>query len=105
MALNADQPCGKPLKNDLPDWAAMDRQCAARSTQKFRPLYDRLYAQLAAWRQGKPTILRTINRYHDFIGFEDAHLHPGPGTADSRFRRPLEQDDLREGQSPRLRLR
>jgi hypothetical protein len=46
--LNADRPCGKPLKDDLPDWSAMDRQCAIRSTQKFRPLYDRLYAQVAA---------------------------------------------------------
>jgi lysophospholipase L1-like esterase len=74
--LAADQPCGKPLKNNLPDWSAMDRRCAARSAQKFRALYDRLYAQVAAWRQGKPTILRTINRYNDFIGFNDAHLTP-----------------------------
>jgi hypothetical protein len=72
--LNADRPCGKPLKNDLPDWSAMNRQCALRSTQKYRPLYDRLYAQVAAWRQGKPTILRTINRYNDFIGFTDVHF-------------------------------
>ena len=46
----------------------MERQCSIRSTQKFRPPYDRLYAQIAAWRRGKPTILRTINRYNDFIG-------------------------------------
>ena len=72
--LSADQPCGRPLKNGLPDWSAMDRSCAARSAQKSRPLYDRLYAQVATWRQGKPTILRTINRYNDFIGFKDAHL-------------------------------
>jgi lysophospholipase L1-like esterase len=74
--LNADRPCGKPLKHDLPDWSAMDRQCAVRSTQRFRPLYDRLYAQVAAWRQGMPTILRTINRYNDFVGFKDIHLTP-----------------------------
>ena len=74
--LNADEPCGKPVKNDLPDWSAMNRQCATRSAQKFAPLYDKLYTQVAAWRQGKPTILRTINRYNDFIGFKDAHLTP-----------------------------
>jgi len=72
--LDADQPCGKPLKHDWPDWPAMNRQCAIRSVQKFRPLYDRLYAQVAAWRQGKPTILRTISRYNDWIGYKDAHL-------------------------------
>jgi hypothetical protein len=67
--MNADQPCGKPLKNDMPDWSAMDRQCAIRSAQQYRSSYDRLYSQIASWRQGKPTILRTINRYNDFIGW------------------------------------
>jgi lysophospholipase L1-like esterase len=47
-----------------------------RSTQKYRPTYDRLYSQIASWRQGKPTILRTINRYNDFIGWTDANLTP-----------------------------
>lgn len=74
--MNADQPCGKPLKNDMPDWSEMDRQCAIRSAQKYRPSYDRLYSQIASWRQGKPTILRTINRYNDFIGWTDANLTP-----------------------------
>jgi len=66
--LSAEEPCGKPLLFGLPDWSAMDRQCATRSAQKFAPLYDKLYARVAAWRQGKPTILRTINRYNDVIG-------------------------------------
>jgi hypothetical protein len=74
--MNADQPCGKPLKNDMPDWSAMDRQCAIRSAQQYRSSYDRLYSQIASWRQGKPTILRTINRYNDFIGWTDANLTP-----------------------------
>jgi hypothetical protein len=33
-----------------------------------------LYARVAAWRQGKPTILRTINRYNDIIGPPNPHL-------------------------------
>jgi hypothetical protein len=79
--LAAEEPCGKSLMSapgsvfSLPDWSAMDRECATRSAQKFAPLYDKLYAQVAAWRQGKPTILRTINRYNDFIGAG----HPRPG--------------------------
>ena len=78
--LAAEEPCGKPLMSapgsvfSLPDWSAMDRECATRSAQKFAPLYDKLYAQVAAWRQGKPTILRTINRYNDFIGAPTAQL-------------------------------
>ena len=78
--LAAEEPCGKPLMLavgsavGLPDWSAMDRQCATRSAQKFAPLYDKLYARVAAWRQGKPTILRTINRYNDVIGAPVAQL-------------------------------
>ena len=37
-------------------------------------MYQKLYSQIAAWRDGRPTILRTINRYSDWIGFTDAHL-------------------------------
>jgi lysophospholipase L1-like esterase len=74
--LAAEEPCGKPLLFGLPDWSAMDRQCATRSAQKFAPLYDKLYARVAAWRQGKPTILRTINRYNDVIGAPIAQLTP-----------------------------
>jgi hypothetical protein len=72
--LAAEQPCGAPLVNNVPDWSAMTRECATRSAQQFAPLYDRLYAQVAAWRQGKPTILRTINRYNDFIGSPSVYL-------------------------------
>ena len=72
--LSAEQPCGKPLMFGPPELSAMDRQCATRSAQKFAPLYDKLYARVAAWRQGKPTILRTINRYNDIIGPPNAHL-------------------------------
>jgi lysophospholipase L1-like esterase len=74
--LNADEPCGAPVKNDLPDWTVMTRPCAVRSAKAYRPLYDRLYAQIAGWRAGKPTILRTIDRYNDFIGEESLGLTP-----------------------------
>jgi hypothetical protein len=39
-------------------------------------MYDQLYSQIASWRQGKPTMLRTINRYNDYIGETDANLTP-----------------------------
>ncbi len=67
--LNADRPCGAPVDaNDLPDWPKMTRQCAMASVHRYRPQYDRLYSQIAGWRKGKPTILRTIDRYNDFTG-------------------------------------
>jgi lysophospholipase L1-like esterase len=72
--LNADAPCGRPVVNDTPVWSVVTAKCATESAAKNQPMYQKLYSQIAAWRDGKPTILRTINRYNDWIGFTDAHL-------------------------------
>jgi lysophospholipase L1-like esterase len=72
--LNADAPCGRPVINNTPVWSVVDARCAAKSAAKYRPMYQKLYAQIAAWRDGRPTILRTINRYSDWIGLAPAHL-------------------------------
>lgn len=86
IQLNADRPCGAPRGNgDLPRWAAMDRACAVRSARQARPLYDRLYSQIASLREGKPTILRTINRYDDLIGWTYADLTPSQERLSSMF--------------------
>jgi hypothetical protein len=52
----------------------VNAKCATASAAKYQPMYQKLYARIAGWRAGKPTILRTINRYSDGIGFTDAHL-------------------------------
>jgi lysophospholipase L1-like esterase len=72
--LNADAPCGRPVINNTPIWSVVDARCATTSAAKYQPMYQKLYSQIAAWRDGKPTILRTINRYSDWIGFTSAHL-------------------------------
>ncbi len=72
--LNADAPCGRPVVDETPVWSVVDARCAHRSAAKYRPMYQRLYSRIAAWRDGRPTILRTINRYNDWIGFAGAHL-------------------------------
>jgi lysophospholipase L1-like esterase len=72
--LNADAPCGRPVINDTPVWSVVDAKCARKSAAQYQPMYQKLYSQIAAWRDGKPTILRTINRYNDWIGFAGAHL-------------------------------
>lgn len=74
--LNADEPCGKPVVNNLPDWTAIDQQCATASAEKYRPQFNELFSHIAALRQGKPTILRTINRYNDFVGGPGITLTP-----------------------------
>lgn len=60
----------------MPDWSRVDAACAAASTVKYRPQFDQLFSQISASREGKPTILRTINRYNDVIGWPEGHLTP-----------------------------
>lgn len=69
MELNEDHPCGGNLdSNQEPDWTKLTRRCAVASAARYRPQYERLFSTVAGWRQGKPTILRTVNRYNDWIG-------------------------------------
>jgi lysophospholipase L1-like esterase len=72
--LNADAPCGRPVVNETPVWSVVDARCARDSAARYQPMYQRLYSRIASWRDGKPTILRTINRYSDWIGYAPAHL-------------------------------
>jgi hypothetical protein len=50
--------------------------CADASAEKYRPQFEALFSKIAALREGKPTILRTINRYNDWIGWDEANLGP-----------------------------
>ncbi len=69
-----DDPCDGP-SGDYPDWSKFNETCAIAAAEVFRPKYESLYSQIAALREGKPTIFRTINRYNDWIGV--------PGGVDS----------------------
>lgn len=73
--LASDQPCGVPLTAaGFPRWDAVDAECAAAAAARSRPLYERLFQRVAATRAGQPTILLTMNRYNDWIGYRAAHL-------------------------------
>ncbi len=75
--LATDRPCGRPLTAaGLPRWGAVDGDCAADAAAASRVLYDRLYARVAALRGDNPTILRTLNRYNDWIGWPEGNLTP-----------------------------
>ena len=80
FALNGDQPCGTTFDeetNTLEDWSKVTAQCAVSSAAEYRPQYDELFDTIASWRNGKPTLLRTIDKYNDWNGWEAAHLTPG----------------------------
>ena len=75
--LASDTPCGAPLdENQMPDWSTVDAGCAASAAAKYRPQYEQLFSRVLALRNGQPTILRTINRYSDWIGWAEAGLTP-----------------------------
>lgn len=79
IALNSDDPCGTAFDeatSSLEDWSKVTRHCAVSSAAHYRPQYDKLFATIASWRDGKPTILRAIDKYNDWNGWEDAHLTP-----------------------------
>ena len=69
IELASDSPCGGTLDaNQVPDWTVMTPACAQSSADRFRTQYDRLFAKVAEWRAGRPTLMRTINRYDDWRG-------------------------------------
>ena len=63
-----------------PDWSKFTADCLQTELDRFRPVYEAAYAKVAELRAGKPTILRTINRYNDWIGWPE-HLPPAAGIA------------------------
>jgi hypothetical protein len=73
--LSAEEPCDTPLgEDDQPLWTAITQECADRSAEEYRPQFESLFARIAALRDGQPTVLRTINRYNDWIGWADGNL-------------------------------
>jgi lysophospholipase L1-like esterase len=80
IAMNAEKPCGATFDEStyqLSDWSLVDEDCATTSAAESRPLFDELFTKVVAWRSGKPTIIRTINNYNDWIGWQPANLTPG----------------------------
>jgi lysophospholipase L1-like esterase len=77
--LNTDAPCGiwfDKQTNTFDDWHMITPKCSKAWAEKYRPQYDELFATIASWRDGRPTVLRTIDKYSDWLGWEDAHLTP-----------------------------
>lgn len=74
VPMNRDDDSCDGVFSETPDWAKFTDACLATELARFKPLYEGVYAKVAALRAGKPTILRTINRYNDWIGW------PGHGV-------------------------
>ncbi len=70
-----DDACDGPA-SESPDWSKFTSACIATEVARFTPIYEALYARVAELRAGKPTILRTINRYNDWNGWPGHELSP-----------------------------
>jgi len=68
--LNADAPCGAPLVHDNPDWSAVTPSCGKEAAARYADDFDHLFTEVAAIRDGQPTVLRALNRYDDWRGSE-----------------------------------
>jgi hypothetical protein len=80
-AMNSNEDVCDGPNGDIPDWSKYNAECAAASAELFRPKFESVYSQIAALREGKPTIFRTINRYNDWIGWPGHDLPPEASEA------------------------
>lgn len=66
-----DDACDGPATAvELVPWDRYSAECIATEVERFRPAFDALFERIVELRAGQPTILRTINRYNDWIGFD-----------------------------------
>lgn len=73
IALNQDEACGTTFDtttNNFADWSKMTPKCAADSAAEYEASYDKLFSTVDEWREGKPTIQLTLNKYSDWIGWD-----------------------------------
>ena len=54
---------------DNEDWSKYTAACIAAEVERLTPKYEALFERIAELRAGKPTVLRAINRYNDWIGW------------------------------------
>jgi lysophospholipase L1-like esterase len=73
-----DDACDGAGGDDI-DWSKYTSACFAAEVKRYTPKYEAVFERIAALRTGKPTLLRAINRYHDWTGWPG---HPETREAD-----------------------
>ena len=74
VPMNRDDDSCDGAGGENPDWSKFTDECLATEVALYTPRYEALYARVAELRAGKPTILRTINRYNDWNGWPGHEL-------------------------------
>jgi lysophospholipase L1-like esterase len=66
-----DDECDGPATGMEPvPWDQYSAECISGHVESLRPIFDGVFARLVELRAGAPTILRTVNLYNDWIGFD-----------------------------------
>ena len=76
VPMNRDDDACDGSGGEFPDWSKFTNACLKTEMDRFRPSYEAVYARIAELRAGKPTILRTINRYNDWNGWPGHDITP-----------------------------
>jgi hypothetical protein len=67
-----DDACDGPATSVEPvPWGQYSTECISSHVEGLRPEFDGVFSRIVELRAGAPTILRTINLYNDWIGFDD----------------------------------
>ena len=64
IVLNEDEPCGTSFDeatSTLRDWSKVTRECATKSAAHHQPQFEELYSTITSWREGRSSLLLTIN--------------------------------------------
>jgi len=69
VPMNRDDDACDGAGGDDPDWSKFTDECIATEVARFTPMYEGVFKRIAELRTGKPTILRTVNRYNDWNGW------------------------------------
>ena len=79
VPMNRDDDACDGAGGEEPDWSKFTDACIEAEIERFRGKYEAVYGTIAAARSGQATVLRTINRYNDWIGWP-AHPPPAAGV-------------------------
>ncbi len=72
-----DDACDGPATAvEMVPWDEYSDECITTHVESLRPMFAEVFQRIVELRAGAPTILRTINLYNDWIGFEGGEVPP-----------------------------
>jgi len=70
----SDDACDGP--SEEVSWSKYTEACIAAEVARLTPKYEEVFQRIVTLREGKPTILRALGRYNDWIGWPGEAVPP-----------------------------